>query len=792
MKFSESWLREIIDIDLSSEELSAKLTMIGHEVDSFEIDGGGLEGILIAQIVSFEKHPNADRLSLCQVTTDGKNRISIVCGAPNVKQGMKSILALPGKILPNGLKLEKSEIRGIESFGMLCSASEVSLGLDSDGIMELPQEAKIGSSLLSYLNLPDHVIDLDITPNRGDCFSVLGVARDLAATSSQDIKYKFNIKNNITATVEQSIKTAFPDLCPRFSAQAIVNINNESTTPIWMTEKLRKSGIRSINPVVDVTNFVMIELGQPLHAYDLSKINGTIIPRFANEDEQLVLLDETKVELKKNTIVITDDSGPIGMAGIMGGLSTAVSSKTSSVLFEAAYWPPKFMAGVARRYGMHTDASLRFERGVDPEIQKIAINRACELLLLICGGDAGKITDIKNEDHLPKGSTIKLTARRLERILGHEIHYQEVSEILKRLHLKIRENKDSWVVEVPSYRFDLEIEDDLIEEIARIYGFDKIPEHTEVSSRSLFPLDSGLANIEKIANHLCSKEYQEVITYSFIDDSINTLITGKQSKLRLSNPLSSEMSTMRGSIWPGLLNAASRNIARQIDRVRLFEIGKVFEETNHSHNEIEQVAGLITGPSRDKHWSKKSKNVDFFDIKGDLESLLMISSSEMEYEFVPDDNIALQQGQSAKLLLNGKQIGSVGKLHPTLGKRFSIKRDVYLFKLEIVKAFPSILLNVKPISKYPLIRRDISVIVEKDIKASDIIKSIKLIEPEIIQSVKVFDIFEGNNIEEGLKSIALGLILQEKSRTLTDQVADDIISKVIISLEKKFSAKLRE
>jgi len=792
MKFSESWLREIIDIDLSSEELSAKLTMIGHEVDSFEIDGGGLEGILIAQIVSYEKHPNADRLTLCQVTTDGKNRISIVCGAPNVKQGMKSILALPGKILPNGLKLEKSEIRGIESFGMLCSASEVNLGLDSDGIMELPQEAKIGSSLLSYLNLPDHVIDLDLTPNRGDCFSVLGVARDLASTSSQDIKYKFNIKNNITATVEQSIKTAFPDLCPRFSAQAIVNINNESTTPIWMTEKLRKSGIRSINPVVDVTNFVMIELGQPLHAYDLSKINGTIIPRFANEDEQLVLLDETKVELKKNTIVITDDSGPIGMAGIMGGLATAVSSKTSSVLFEAAYWPPKFMAGVARRYGMHTDASLRFERGVDPEIQKIAINRACQLLLLICGGDAGKITDIKNEGHLPKRSTIKLTARRLERILGHEIHYQEVSEILKRLHLKIRENKDSWVVEVPSYRFDLEIEDDLIEEIARIYGFDKIPEHTEVSSRSLFPLDSGLANIEKIANHLCSKEYQEVITYSFIDDSVNTLITGKQSKLRLSNPLSSEMSTMRGSIWPGLLNAASRNIARQIDRVRLFEIGKVFEETNHSHNEIEQVAGLITGPSRSKHWSKKSKNVDFFDIKGDLESLLMISSNEMEYEFVPDDNIALQQGQSAKLLLNGKQIGSVGKLHPTLGKRFSIKRDVYLFKLEIVKAFPSILLNVKPISKYPLIRRDISVIVEKDIKASDIIKSIKLIELEIIQSVKVFDIFEGNNIEEGLKSIALGLILQEKSRTLTDQVADDIISKVIISLEKKFSAKLRE
>ena len=792
MKFSEAWLREIINIDLSSEELSAKLTMIGHEVDSFEVDGGGLEGILIAQIVSYEKHPNADRLNVCQVTTDGKNRISIVCGAPNVRKGMKSILALPGKILPNGLKLEKSEIRGIESFGMLCSASEVGLGLDSDGIMELPKEAKIGSKLLSYLNLPDHIIDLDLTPNRGDCFSVLGVARDLAGTSVENIKYNFNIKSNITSTVEQSIKTVFPDLCPRFAAQAVTNINNESTTPIWMTEKLRKSGIRSINPVVDVTNYVMIELGQPLHAYDLSKINGTIIPRLANENERLVLLDETEVELKKDTVVITDDSGPIGMAGVMGGLSTAVSPKTSSVLFEAAYWPPKFMAGTARRYGMHTDASLRFERGVDPEIQEVAIKRACELLLLICGGDAGKITDIKNKDHLPKRKAIKLSARRLKKILGHEIHSNEVAEILKRLNLKIRENKDSWEVDVPSYRFDLMMEDDLIEEVARIYGFDKIPEVTEVSSRSLSSLNNYLANIEKIANHLCSKDYQEVITYSFIDDNVNTLITGKQSELKLANPLSSEMSTMRGSIWPGLLNAASRNIARQIDRVRLFEIGKVFNGTNKSHHEIEQVAGLIMGPLRDEHWSKKSKEVDFFDVKGDLESLLMTSSNEIEYEFLQDESISLQKGQSAKLLINGERIGSLGKVHPIVAKKFSIKRDVYLFELDIEKAFPVTSLSIRPISKYPLIRRDISIILDKAIKASKVIKSIKLIEPEIIQSIKVFDIFDGNNIEEGLKSIALGLILQEKSRTLTDQVADDIISKVIISLEKKFSAKLRE
>ena len=792
MKFSESWLREIIDINLSPEELSAKLTMIGHEVDSIEIDGGGLEGILIAEIISYEKHPDADRLNLCQVTTNGEDRISIVCGAPNVREGMKSILALPGKTLPNGLKLEKSKIRGIESFGMLCSAAEVGLGLDSDGIMDFPQDAKVGTSLIDYLKLPDRIIDLDLTPNRGDCFSVLGIARDLAGTCKEDIKYKFDISNIPSAKVEYSIKTPFPDLCPRLAAQAIINIDNKALTPVWMVEKLRKSGIRSINPVVDITNFVMIELGQPLHAYDLSKVNGTIIPRFAKKDEHLVLLDESEVELKKDTVVITDDSGPIGMAGIMGGLSTSVSLNTTSVLFEAAYWPTEVMAGVARRYGMHTDASLRFERGVDPRIQKIAVNRACELLLSICGGDAGKVTDIKNEDYLPKNKTIKLTSRRLERILGHKIDFNKISEILVRLNFKIRENKIDWQVSVPSYRFDLQIEEDLIEEVARIYGFDKIPELTEVSSRSLSLPSDDLKNIDKIANHLCTRDYQEVITYSFIDDDVNTLITGKQSELRLANPLSKDMSTMRGSIWPGLLNVASRNVARQMDRVRLFEIGKIFESTNDGHQEIEQVAGLIMGPLRGEHWSEKSINVNFYDIKGDLESILILDTIENEFEFEPDNNASLQQGQSAKLLLNGLKIGSVGKLHPVLAKKFSIKRDVYLFELNIISAYPGVSLKVKPISKYPLIRRDISFTVKKDIKAADIIKSIKFIEPEIIQSIKVFDIFEGNNIEEGLKSIALGLILQEKSRTLTDTVADEIISKTVILLEKKFFAKLRD
>ncbi len=792
MKFSESWLRELIDIDLSSEDLAAKLTMIGHEVDTVEIDGSGLKGLIVAEIKSFEKHPNADRLNVCQVTTDGKNNYNIVCGAPNVSKGLKSVLALPGQLLPNGLKLKKSKIRDIESYGMLCSAAEIGLGQESDGIMELPSDAKNGSSLEEYLKLPDNIIDLDLTPNRGDCFSLLGVARDLAGTTNKNIKYSFDIKNAITSDIEHPINVDNAELCPRFAAQSIINIDNKATTPLWIKEKLRKSGLRPINPIVDVTNFVMIEIGQPLHAYDLGKINGPVSPRMAKQDETLTLLDENNVALDQQTIVISDRSGPIGMAGVMGGLSTAVSQQTISVLFEAAYWPPSLMAGVARRYGMHTDASLRFERGVDPEIQVVAINRATQLLLSICGGNAGVISDIKSENFLPKKQIIKLTAKRLQRILGDKIDSNIVTTILKRLNLKVKELKNDWVVEIPVYRFDLKIEDDLIEEIARIFGYNKIKESSEISTKILTTSNFSLINNEKIANQLCARDYQEVITYSFVDEKLDKLITNKVNNLKLKNPLSSEFAVMRGSIWPGLLQAAARNTARQNERVRLFEVGKIYKATKDSHQEIPQVAGLITGSVNNEHWSEKSKNISFFDIKGDIESLLPMSTADLNYEYVACEHPALQNGQAAEILLNNNLIGFLGKVHPRVIKKYSLKRDVFVFELDLERAFLDLLVTAKPISKYPSIRRDISIVVSKDTSAAEVINNIKIINTKIIQSVKVFDIYEGDNIEEGRKSVALGLILQEKSRTLTDEVADEIISKVIQMLQSNFSAKLRD
>jgi phenylalanyl-tRNA synthetase beta chain len=792
MKFSESWLRELIDIDLSSEDLAAQLTMIGHEVDTVEIDGNGLKGLVVAEIKSFEKHPNADRLNVCQVTTDGKNNYNIVCGAPNVSKGLKSVLALPGQLLPNGLKLKKSKIRDIESFGMLCSAAEIGLGQESDGIMELPSDTKNGLSLEEYLKLPDNIIDLDLTPNRGDCFSLLGVARDLAGTTNKNIKYSFDIKNPTTSDIEHPINVDNAELCPRFVAQSIINIDNKATTPLWIKEKLRKSGLRPINPIVDVTNFVMMEIGQPLHAYDLSKINGPVSPRMAKQDETLTLLDENKVTLDQQTIVISDRSGPIGMAGVMGGLSTAVSQQTISVLFEAAYWPPSLMAGVARRYGMHTDASLRFERGVDPEIQVVAINRATQLLLSICGGNAGVISDIKSDNFLPKTQIIKLTAKRLQRILGDKIDSNVVTTILKRLNLKVKELKNDWVVEIPVYRFDLKIEDDLIEEIARIFGYNKIKESSEISTKILTTSNFSLINNEKIANQLCARDYQEVITYSFVDEKLDKLITNKVNNLKLKNPLSSEFAVMRGSIWPGLLQAAARNTARQNERVRLFEVGKIYKATKDSHQEIPQVAGLITGSVNNEHWSEKSKNISFFDIKGDIESLLPMNTADLDYEYVACEHPALQNGQAAEILLNNNSIGFLGKVHPRVTKKYLLKRDVFVFELDLEKAFLDLLVTAKPISKYPSIRRDISIVVSKDTSAAEVINNIKIINTKIIQSVKVFDIYEGDNIEEGRKSVALGLILQEKSRTLTDEVADEIISKVIQMLQSNFSAKLRD
>jgi len=792
MKIAESWLREWVNPDLETEELGHQLTMLGHEVDGIEYDGVGLDDVVIAEVIECGKHPDADKLSVCKVSDGGDELIDIVCGAPNVRRGMKTPLAKPGVKLPNGMKLRKAKIRGVVSNGMLCSAVELGLGNESDGIMDLPAAAEVGKPLVEFLNLPDAVIDLDLTPNRGDCFSVLGVARDLSALTGAELK-DADVPP-VAATIDDvhPVELVEPAGCPRFAGRLIRGIDPEARSPVWMTERLRRAGLRGISPVVDITNFIMLELGQPLHAYDAALLQGPIRPRLAKSGEKVTLLDEKEVELSDDTLIITDDSGPIGIAGIMGGLSTAVSDKTTDVFFEAAFWPQEFMAGRARNYGMHTDASLRFERGVDPDGQGRAVERATELLLEFAGGNAGPLVVHSSEEHLPKRATITLRKSRLTHVLGLEIDDAIVGRILEDLQLEVAVVDGGWSVKGPSHRFDIEYEVDLIEEIARIHGYDSIPETTLSAQSPLETVTESRIEMERAGATLIARDYQEVVTYSFIDAEANTKFAGAESELVLSNPISEGLSVMRSSLLPGLVATAAANTARQQDRVRIFEASRSYHGTLDKHSEVVRLAGLATGPVVAEQWSSKAENVDFFDIKADIEALLALASDMAEIRFVAAEHPALQPGQAAEIIRGADVIGVVGKLHPRIAKDYDLKRAVYVFELDAVKALESAAPSAEVISKFPAIRRDIAVIVDDGVSAAELVEAVASAAPDLIRDVRIFDIYKGDRIEAGRKSVAIGLILQETSRTLTDDDADGAMAAAVTKLEDKFAAELRD
>ena len=792
MKFSEKWLREWVNPSLDMEELAHRLTMIGHEVDAIEPHGQGLDGVVVGEVLAVKKHPDADRLSVCQVSTGSGDALEVVCGAPNVVAGMKSPFAPAGTRLPNGMKLRKSKIRGVVSNGMLCSAIEIGLGDESDGIVELPQNASVGQPLTEFLDLPDNSIDLDLTPNRGDCFSVLGIARDVAAMTATKMKDPTVAPVKASIEDEHPVDLVLPEGCPRFAGRVIRNINAHAVSPVWMKERLRRSGLRAIHPVVDVTNYVMLELGQPLHAYDLGLVQGPIRPRLAKDGEKVTLLDEREVKLRDNTLVITDDSGPIGLAGIMGGLSTAVSDETKDVFFEAAFWPPAFMAGIARQYALHTDASLRFERGVDPAGQARAIERATELLIEIAGGEAGPLSDHVVAKHLPKNAPLRLRKSRLAKVLGTEIGADRVSEILSGLGLENEANDAGWQVQIPSFRFDIDVEDALVEEVARIYGYDEIPEQTAIAETPLARAPETNIDLDLIANTLVARDYQEVITYNFVDERMNTLIAGQQSELVLSNPISTEMSVMRSSIWPGIIEAAAANVARQQDRVRLFEIGTTFHGAPDKPVETVRVAGLALGSVDPEQWASSAQAVDFFDIKSDLVALLGMTGANSQFNFVATEHPALQPGQAANIVRHDVLVGVIGKLHPEVARAFNLDKDVLVFELDARKSFASTVPLATAVSKFPTIRRDIAIVVDDKISVADLLAAIESAAPELIQSVRIFDVYRGPGIEAGLKSIALGLILQETSRTLTDVDADAAMAVVVRKLQQDFAAVLRD
>ena len=791
MKIAESWLREWVDPDLDSEALGHQLTMLGLEVDGVDTEGAGLDGVVVAEVLGVRKHPDADRLTVCKVSAGGEE-IDVVCGAPNVTTGMKSPLAVPGITLPNGVRLRKSKIRGIVSNGMLCSAVELGLGEESDGILELPDDAPAGMPLTEYLGLPDRVFDLDLTPNRGDCFSVLGVARDVAALTGSPLKPPDVAP--VPASIDDTlpVEIPLPEGCPSFAGRLIRNIDPTARSPLWLVERLRRSGLRGISPVVDITNYVMLELGQPLHAYDAARVQGAIRPRLAKPGEKVTLLDEKDVVVNEDTLVIADDSGAIGLAGIMGGLSTAVSGTTTDVFFEAAFWPQAFMAGRARSYGMHTDASLRFERGVDFDGQGRAVERATELLLEIAGGEAGPLVHQVAETHLPQRKPISLRRSRVSLLLGLDVEDGVVTGVLERLGLTLEANESGWEVVAPSYRFDIASEVDLIEEIVRIHGYDSVPETTEIAASPLLTVTESVVDLETVSATLVARDYEEAITYAFIDESSNAPFAPDGSELVLSNPISSEMSVMRSSLLPGLVASASANIARQQDRVRLFEIGKSFHGTLEASEEVVRIAAVSCGTALPEQWGLRAIAVDFFDLKADLLALLKLAGDASDVTFRSIEHPALQPGQSAAIVRDDHEIGIIGKLHPQVAKRHELKRDAYVFELDALRALASSAPVAKPVSRFPVIRRDIAVIVKEDISGDELVQAVAAAAPDLTRDVRIFDIYTGPGIEAGLKSVAISLILQETSRTLTDDDADAAQAAAVQKLRETFGAELRD
>ena len=789
MDISENWLREWADPAIDSDTLISQLTMAGLEVEGSRSAAPKLVAVVVAEVVAVEKHPDADKLKVCQLT-DGKDSYSVVCGASNVRAGLKVAFARIGAELP-GIKIKKAKLRGIESQGMICSAAELQLAESSDGILELPDDAPSGLSIVEYLLLDDNIIDIDLTPNRGDCLSIAGVAREVSAIN------KVQLTPTVVATVENSIDDSFsveldaPGHCPRYVGRIIKGIDPQAQTPLWMQEKLRRCGLRPISPVVDVTNYVMMELGQPMHGFDFDKLNGGIKVRLAEPGEKLALLDQSEVECRQDTLLIADHVGGVAMAGIMGGLDSSVQADTRNIFLEAAHFSALELAGKARGFGMHTDASHRFERGVDAQLPPIAMQRATGLLLDIVGGEAGPVIDAIANENMPQTPQVELRYDRVNRLLGINVERDEVSDILQRLNMQLSAQTDGWQVTPPSYRFDINIEADLIEEIGRLIGYNNIPGSRESSHIKMESFSEQRVSVNRIRDILVEQGYFEAVTYSFVSPELQAILDPGRQTLPLSNPISADMSVMRTRLLPGLIQALQHNMNRQQSRVRLFESGLCFVPTEHDLAQIPHIAGVITGSRIEDGLYASGANVDFFDIKGDLETILRFADAS-DFTFMRSSNPILHPGQGADLVYNGGSIGFVGGLHPAILKELDINQPVFLFEIETSPILTAKLPKFDEMSKFPSIRRDISISVDKNLPVRELVDSIYSMKKEILQEVFVFDVYTGKEVRNNRKSVALGLILQDFSRTLVDEDVENLVAKILVQLKEHYNADLRE
>lgn len=795
MKFSESWLREWINPAVGTAELAEQLSMAGLEVDGVSPVAGQFHGVVVGEVVDCGQHPDADKLQVTKVDVGGDELLDIVCGAKNCRLGLKVAVAKVGAVLPGDFKIKKAKLRGQPSMGMLCSLSELGMADESDGILELPAAAPVGLDIRQLLQLDDQTIEVDLTPNRADCLGILGLAREVAVLNSMDftsVDYPAVVASH---QEQRQIKLMAPEACPRYLGRVIRAINPGVNSPLWLVEKLRRCGVRSIDPVVDVTNFVLLELGHPMHAFDLASVEGDIQVRYAAPAETLVLLDGAEVILQDTTLVIADQKKVLAMAGIFGGLHSGVTKQSRDIFLESAFFAPTAMAGKARQYGLHTDASHRYERGVDSTLQRNAMERATALLLDIVGGEAGPIVEAVSLADIPAPQQIELKASQLRRLLGIEIDGATVQRILQQLGMDVRVIADGWSVTTPAWRFDLSIAEDLIEEVARVYGYNQIPNQAPLASLQMRRFDESELSVNRLRQLMVDRGYLEAITYSFVDPKVQRILYPDTEALMLPNPISADMSAMRLSCWPGLLQTVLYNQNRQQLQLRLFEYGLKFIPDHQAENGIRQVpvlGGIVVGGIGQGQWNLEERPYDFFDAKGDVEALLALTSAADRFDFVPAEHGALHPGQTAAVRCGKQTVGWLGALHPEAERKLGIKGKSFLFELELDALGGRQIAQATELSRYPANRRDLALVVKSNVRFADILATIKKVGGNQLVDLRLFDVYDGQGIADGFKSLAIALTLQDSARTLEDKDIQLVVDQVVAALKDEFNATLRE
>ncbi|EOB2811891.1 phenylalanine--tRNA ligase subunit beta [Vibrio vulnificus] len=795
MKFSESWLREWVNPAVTTDELTHQITMAGLEVDDVLPVAGTFNGVKVGHVVECGQHPDADKLRVTKVDVGEEALLDIVCGAANCRQGLKVAVATVGAVLPGDFKIKKAKLRGQPSHGMLCSFTELGIDVESDGIMELAVDAPIGMDFRDFLALNDVTVDVDLTSNRADCFSIRGMAREVGVLNRADVTEPSvaPVAPSIDDTVAIEVKA--PAACPRYLGRVVKNVNVQAKTPLWMQEKLRRCGIRSIDPVVDITNFVLLEQGQPMHAFDLAKIDGGIVVRLAEQGEKITLLDGSEAELNADTLVVADHNKALAIAGIFGGEESGVTSETKDVLLECAFFAPDHIRGRARSYGLHTDSSMRFERGVDYALQVNAMERATALLVEICGGEVAPVVAVESEVELPKPNKVALRRTKLDNLLGHHIADSDVVEILERLGMTVETTAEGWVAVAPTWRFDIAIEQDLVEEVGRIYGYDNIPNQNPAAALKMHDHQEANIPLKRVRDLLVDRGYHEAITYSFVEPEQQKLVVPGVDALILPNPISAEMSAMRLGLIQGLLNSVVHNQKRQQPRVRLFEYGLRFIPCDTAENGMRQepmLAGVIAGTRSEEHWNIDTNTVDFFDLKGDVEAILELSANDKAYSFVAAKHPALHPGQSAAIVVDGKEIGVIGTVHPELERKFGLNGRTIVFEIEWSAINRKVIPEAVALSKFPANRRDIAVVVDEAVASGDIVNACLEVGGEFLKAAKLFDVYVGKGVEEGKKSLAIALTLQSNERTLEDADIAGAVDAIVAHVSEKFGASLRD